>query len=284
MLQNPGLTRRGLFMLAAGVGVQASLLRLYAGNSDFWNKKEPAEWSSDEIDKLVTKSPWARQITASSPAMSRQYGGSGGNGGGTGDPGIGCGGGGGSYPGGGGGGYPGGGGMGSPGGGGMGGRGSGGGGRRGGGGPMPVSYTATVRWESAKPVQEALKTPLPEGLAGAYVISVSGVPILSSSRQHSDDPDSDTAVSKGLSDEVLERIKNLTYLEPKGKSPAQPSAVQKGPISSSGMPTLLFGFPREALQLTADDREVLFTTKLGQIEVKSKFNLKDMMYHNELAL
>src|ERR1035438_7395042 len=338
MLQNPGLTRRGLFMLAAGVGVQASLLRLYAGNSDFWNKKEPAEWSSDEIDKLVTTSPWARQITASSPAMSRQYGGSGGNGGGTGDPGIGGGGGGGSYPGGGGGGYPGGGGMGSPGGGGMGGRGSGGGGRRGGGGPMPVSYTATVRWESAKPVQEALKTPLPEGLAGAYVISVSGVPILSSSRQHSDDPDSDTAVSKGLSDEVLERIKNLTYLEPKGKSPAQPSAVQKGPISSSGMPTLLFGFPREALQLTADDREVLFTTKLGQIdrktdvcssdlsavqkgpisssgmptllfgfprealqltaddrevlfttklgqiEVKSKFNLKDMMYHNELAL
>src|ERR1035441_2281224 len=87
-----------------------------------WNKKEPAEWSSDEIDKLVTKSPWARQITASSPAMSRQYGGSGGNGGGTGDPGIGGGGGGGSYPGGGGGGYPGGGGMGSPGGGGVGGR------------------------------------------------------------------------------------------------------------------------------------------------------------------
>lgn len=274
MLKNPGLTRRGLLMLAAGAGAQTSL-RLYAGSSDFWNKKEPAEWSSEEIDKLVTKSPWARQVTASSAAMSRQYGDSGGNGGGMGDPGIG----------GGGGGYPGGGGMGSPGGGGMGGRGMGGGGRRGGGaGPMPVSYTATVRWESAKPVQEALKTPLPEGLAGAYVISVSGVPILTSGRQHSDDPDSDTAVSKGLSDEVLERIKNLTYLEPKGKSAAQPKVVQKGPISSSGTPTLLFGFPRDVLQLTADDREVLFTTKLGQLEVKSKFNLKDMMYHKELAL
>src|ERR1035438_5781185 len=160
MLQNPGLTRRGLLMLAGGAGVQ-SRLRLYAASSDFWNKKEPAEWSSEEIDKLVTKSPWARQVNASSAAMSRQSGGSGGgggNGGGTGDPGIG--GGGGGYPGGGGGGYPGGGGMGSPGGGGMGGRGSGGGGRRGGGGgPMPVSYTATVRWESAKPVQGALKTP-----------------------------------------------------------------------------------------------------------------------------
>jgi len=36
--------------------------------------------------------------------------------------------------------------------------------------------------------------------------------------------------------------------------------------------------------LTADDREVTFTTKLGAIEVKTKFNLKDMMYRNELSL
>src|ERR1022692_3735380 len=187
MLQNPGLTRRGLLMLTAGAGAQ-SRLRLYAASSDFWNKKEPAEWSSEEIDRLVTKSPWARQVNASSAAMSRQSGGSGGgsgNGGGMGDPGIG----------GGGGGYPGGGGMGYPGG------GMGGGRRPGnGGGPMPVSYTATVRWESAKPVQEALKTPLPEGLAGAYVISVSGVPVVEPGRQHSDDGDTDSTVSKGLSD------------------------------------------------------------------------------------
>src|ERR1039458_7423443 len=131
MLQNPGLTRRGLLMLAGGAGVQ-SRLRLYAATSAFWKKKEPGEWVSEEDDKLVPKSPWARQANASSAAMSRQSGGSGGgggNGGGMGDPGIG----------GGGGGYPGGGGMGYPGGGMGGGRGGGGGGRRGnGGGPMPV--------------------------------------------------------------------------------------------------------------------------------------------------
>jgi hypothetical protein len=267
MLQNPGLTRRGLLMLAAGAGAP-SRLRLYGASSDFWNKKEPAEWSAEEIDKLVTRSPWAREVNAASVAMSRPYGGSAGSGGGM-DPGIG-----------GRGGYPGSGGMGYPGGGGM-----GGGGRRGGGGgPMPLSYKATVRWESAKPIQEALKTPLPEGLAGAYVISVSGVPILAAGRQHSDEGDTDSTVSKGLSDDVLERIKNLTYLEPKGKSPAQPSVVQKGAIGSSGTPTLLFGFPRDVLPLTEDDREVLFTTQLGRIEIKSKFNLKDMMYHKELAL
>jgi hypothetical protein len=283
MLQNLGLTRRGLLMLAAGAGVQ-SRLPLYAGSSDFWNKKEPAEWSSEEIDRLVTKSPWAKEVNATSDAMNRSSAASAGS-----DPGIGGGGGGypgggGGYPGGGGG-YPGGGG-GYPGGGGMGGGGMGGGrgGRRGGSSSMPVQYRATVRWESAKPVQAALKTPLPDSLAGAYVISVSGVPIVQPGRQHSDDGDSETTVSKGLSDEVLDRIKNLTYLEPKGKSAAQPSVVQKGSIASSGIPTLLFGFPREVLTLTADDREVTFTTKLGLVEVKTKFNLKDMLYHSELAL
>jgi hypothetical protein len=280
MPQNPGLTRRGLFVLAAGS--QASL-RLFASGSEFWNKKEPAEWSSEEIDKLVTKSPWARQVTAASAAVSRPYSGGGGAGGGMGDPGIG--GGGSTYPGGGvgggGAGYPGGG-MG--GGGGGGGRGMGGGGRGRGGSQMPLSYTATVRWESAKPIQAALKTPLPEGLSETYVISVSGVPILESSRHRTEEGDAPSTISKGLSDDVLERIKNLTYLEPKGKSPAQPSIVRQGSIGSSGTPTILFGFPRDVMPLTADDREVAFTTQLGRIEIKTKFNLKDMMYHKELAL
>ena len=266
-------TRRRILMLAAGAAVQP-WLRLYAGGSDFWNKKEPAEWSSDEIDKLVTKSPWAKEITVSAAAANRGYGSS--------DPGAGSPGGGG-YPGGGGG-YPGGGG-GYPGGGMGGGRGMGypGGGRRG-GMPSGVTYRATIRWESAKPVQEALKNPLPQSMANDYVISVSGVPVLSSGRQRSDDGDTDTQVSKGLSDEVLDRIKSLTYLEPKGKAPAQPGTVEKGPITSSGMPTLMFGFPRDVLPLSAEDREVSFTTQFGRLEIKTKFNLKDMLYRKELAL
>ncbi len=274
-----GLTRRGVLLMAAA-GTQP-WIRLYAAGGDFWNKKEPAQWSSEEIDKLVTHSPWAKEFTVSSAGVSRGFGGGGGGTGGGGYPG-----GGGGYPGGGGGGYPGGAGGGYPGGGYPGGGMGGGRGRRG-GEQMPLMYTATVRWESAKPVQEALKTPLPEGLAGDYVISLSGVPILAQGRQRGDDDDdrgNDSQVSKGLSDDVLERIKNLTYLEPKGKSPAQPAVVQKGAISASGMPTLLFGFPRDVMPLTADDREVAFTTQLGRLEVKTRFNLKDMMYHKELAL
>ena len=255
MAQTCGLTRRGLLMLASGTGAQ-SWFRLYAGESEFWNKKDPSQWSSDEIERLKTKSPWAKSVN-----VALRQSGSGGNGGGVGYPG-------------GGGGYPGGG---------MGGGGMGRGRRGGMGGPAPIEYHGVVRWVSAKPIQEALKSPVPEGLANAYVISVSGIPIVTGGRQHTDDGDSDTTGAKGPSQDVLDRIKNLTYLEPKGKSPAQPGTVQQG---SAGFETnvLLFGFSHELLQLTSEDKEVSFTTQLGRFEVKTKFNLKDMMYHKKLAL
>jgi hypothetical protein len=259
-----GPTRRGVLLLAAGAAAQIPL-RLYAASGEFWNKKDPADWSSDEIGKLTSKSPWAKDVNAASGALSRPYADGGvpdaSNGGGNR-------------------GYPSGG-TGSPGGGGGYGRGAG---RNTADSEMPLSYRATVRWESAQPIRDALKSPLPQELAGDYVISVSGVPILARGRQHTEDGENEATISKGLSAEVLERIKDLTYLEPKGKEPAQPALVLKGQITSAGMPTLLFGFPREVMPITADDGQVTFTTNLGQIEVRAKFVLKDMMYHKELAL
>src|SRR5579863_5209021 len=136
MRENLGLTRRGLLTLSAGAAV-ASFSRLYSSSSDFWNKKEPAEWSGEEIEKLTTKSPWAKETAG-------QYQQEQGQGGGMGYPG----GGGTGYPGGGGGGM--GGGRGGMGGGGIPGMGGGGMGRgRGrGGGQQAQSIKGTVRWES----------------------------------------------------------------------------------------------------------------------------------------
>ena len=56
------LTRRRMFLLA-GAGV-ASRLPLGAATVDFWNKKPPADWTNEEIDRLITKSPWAKQVKA----------------------------------------------------------------------------------------------------------------------------------------------------------------------------------------------------------------------------
>ncbi len=268
------LTRRGVLTVAAGAGFTA-WTRLYGSNSDFWNKKDPAEWSSTEVDQLTTKSPWAKETTAQ---YSRDQSNGGGYPGGGTDPN------GGGYP---GGGYPGGGmgggrgGMGGIpgiGGGGMGG--GRGGGRR--GGQQMESYKGTVRWESAKPVLEAMKTPLPDAFANHYVISVSGFP-LSGGRRRSSQQDSDSdANSSQNNDDTLDQLKSLSFLEPKGRDGAQPGVVQKSPSGSGG--TVLFGFSKEMLALKPEDKEATFSTKFGALIIKTKFNLKDMMYKGDLAL
>ena len=258
--ENSGLTRRGVLMLSAGVAV-ANFCRLHAFSSDFWNKKEPSQWSSEEIEQLTAKSPWAKETTA----QYSQQGNGGGLGGG---------------PGGGGGGGMGGGrggGMGIPGMGG-GGMGRGRGGR--GGGQRSESIKGTVRWESAKPILDAMKTPLPEAFANRYVVSVSGFPLNAGRRRRSQD-DSDTNSSQST-DDMLDNLKALTYLEPKGREGVQPGVAQQQPSSGAG--SILFGFSKEMLVLKPDDKEVTFSTRMGGLNVKTKFNLKDMMYHGELAL
>ncbi len=117
--------------MLAGAGM-AAWLPLNAGTVDFWNKKPPADWTNEEIDRLISKSPWAKLAKAQYAPGEGNYddetqGNTGGRGTGSGN--------GGGYPGGGtgtGGGYPGGGG-GYPGGGG----GYPGGGRPGGGIGIP---------------------------------------------------------------------------------------------------------------------------------------------------
>ncbi len=231
------LTRRSLLMLAAGASVTACG-RLYAANPEFWEKKPPSEWTSEEIDRLITRSPWAKQVSPESKAPQ------GGRGGGFHLPGgIGIGG------------------MG-------GGRMGGGRGGRGGGGASSIQ--GIIRWESAKPILEALKTTLPESLADRYVISVNGFPIRTEG-EGSRDPD-----------DMLEALKTLTSLHPKGKEPAQPGVVERQ--ASTGAPNFLFGFAKDLLALDRDDTEVEFTTQLGRLALRAKFNLKEMMYRGALAI
>ena len=56
-----GFSRRDL-LLRAGSGAILSG-RLNASDSDFWNKKPPAQWTPEEIGRLLSDSPWAKEIT-----------------------------------------------------------------------------------------------------------------------------------------------------------------------------------------------------------------------------
>jgi hypothetical protein len=64
--QDSVITRRGMLLFA-------STLRLSAGSSEFWNRKDPSEWSADEVDRLITKSPWAKEIGADARRKRGQY-------------------------------------------------------------------------------------------------------------------------------------------------------------------------------------------------------------------
>jgi hypothetical protein len=238
------MTRRDVLSLAAGAGI-LSRARLFGYSSDFWNKKDPGEWSPDEVSQLTTKSPWAKPVSA-------QY----------------------TPQGGGGGGFPGGGGYG---GGGTGGGGTGRGGRQHGGVGMPTqSFSGTVRWESAKPVLEAMKKPLPEAFSDHYVISVSGFPLTRGRRGGTDDD------SESRDSDTLDRLKGMTTLARKDGRDLQPGIVQQAPTAGFG--TILFGFSKEMLSLKPDDKEVTFSTSFGRISIRTKFILKEMTYRGELAV
>src|SRR5579885_815442 len=150
-------SRRRLFMRTSALGGSLSLsgLELFAA-SDFWNKKESAQWTPQEIEILKTKSPWAKKVHGEIAGGAGRFGG--GSGGAGGEGGGSRGGFGGDISGA----------DSNGGGGGGGGRrgGRGGGGDAGGGGfaAVPQGPEVVIRWESAAPVLEATKFKLPEPL------------------------------------------------------------------------------------------------------------------------
>jgi len=137
-----------------------------------------------------------------------------------------------------------------------------------------------VRWESAKPILEAMKAPLPEQFANHYVISVNGIPLLGGRQTSQGDGDA-TESRRPSEDDSNDNLKQFSTLQPKGKELIQAGVVHRQVSSGS---SFLFGFSSELLPLSTDDSEVVFSTRLGQLTVKARFVFKEMMYHRELAL
>jgi hypothetical protein len=272
-------------LLRLGAACATCALLLFA--SDFWKTKDSAQWTSEEINKLLSDSPWAKAKTVQ-PDQPQQRRSMGRRGGGFGYPG-------GGYPGGGypGGGYPGGGG-GYPGG---GGGGSNGGGSNGDGsqaGPMNL----TIRWDSALPVQQALMRqgadPSDELKAATaatekyYVITVLGLRLprpRNSSSSYPDDQSSnndDNSQRRNQNNDALRsQLLDAAQLAPKGKSSIYAQDVQiDGP---GGIDGVRFLFPRTN-PIAAGDKEVDFILNIRRIKVEEKFHLNDMQYEGKLAL
>jgi hypothetical protein len=227
--------------------------------ADFWQAKPYTDWSDKDIQKMETNSPWSKQVPLSvggtgGPDTGRsKRGGNGSNGDLDSTLGSGAGAGGrGSTP------------------------------QEVGGGAIPggsAGMTIIVSWRTALPIRQAFAKKkfgaeagtsadakkLTEEEPKSYEILVSGLP---------------GRAVRG-NDRMKESLLKSTSLSVKGKDPIQPSDVQTGGNEQSAV--LLFLFPKTA-PFSLDDKDVEFTTRLGQITVKQKFHLKDMIFNGKLDL
>ena len=243
--------------------------------ADFWRSKPFTEWSDKDVQKMLTASPWARQVsvTADNPAAGRMGGGRGQDLGdatstprppsGSGIPGVDAGGGG--F----GGGDP------SP-----------GGGRSAGGltpediGGPSQSVMVMVRWQSALPMkQAALRARYGSEVATApeakkileheetaYIVSIGGLP---------------AAVARGNLESLKESAKRQTSLSAKGKDKLAPAEVQI--TQRDRLADAVFIFPKTQ-PFVLDDKEVEFSTRIGTASVRYRFRLKDMVFNGKLEL
>jgi hypothetical protein len=133
------------------------------------------------------------------------------------------------------------------------------------------SLTVFVRWESAQPILDALRAPLPAEFEGHYVVSVTNLPLPKVRRAGRGD--------ETTPDDSLDRIQSGTTLQPKGRDPVEAGIARRSHIGS-----ILFGFLKDQLRLTPSDREITFALNTQQLSLKTKFDAKEMIYHGKLAV
>jgi Glycine rich protein family len=275
----------------AQIGIVGSACALMLFASDFWKTKDSSVWTDEEINKMLSDSPWAKAKTVQGQQQQTQRRGMGRRGG-FGFPGGGLGGGypggGGGYPGGGGG-YPGGGGGGYPAGGGSNGDPS-----------QNEPMNLTIRWASAAPIQQALMRQgasasdelkaLQSSTEKYYVISVLGLRMPRQNQRRSSTVDADNPDDNGngngqnnphQNDALRSQLLDAAQLAPKGKSSIYAQDVQiEGP---GGIDGVRFLFPRTT-PISAGDKEVDFILDIRRVKVDEKFKLGDMQYEGKLAL
>jgi hypothetical protein len=128
-------------------------------------------------------------------------------------------------------------------------------------------FHAVARWESARPIYSASKTRL-EDATHFYVVALIGdLPDLGGSGD--DDP------AARLQRSTM--MREATRLERKGESPIYLQRLQ--PVTGGD----LFYFSRLE-PIKPSNKDINFTTRMGPLEIKAKFSLKDMMYRGKLEL
>jgi len=96
------------------------------------------------------------------------------------------------------------------------------------------------------------------------VLGMSGVPLAKSE-------------TKG----ALDRVRQITTLHTKNHQPLEAANVK---VLRENGTIYLFGFAKEGLTIGKEEKEVVFSTHMGNIAFTAKFNPRDMLYHGELSV
>ena len=247
-----------------------SALLLTAG--DFWLQKPYTDWDAKDAVKLLQNSPWSRQVSVSMGGQSQNTdGGNGGRRGGRSGGEMGAGSGMGDAPGGA---------MDNPNMNGSGGRGSRGGGNMESVGAVRPSVLLTVRWQSALPVRQAeVVAKLGHEKAGSeeatkflnqavpgYIVALIGLP---------------GAMGRMSPERLNEIARTSAALHIKDKDPVP--ALRAEASMRESFVDVYFVFPKTP-PITLEDKEVEFAVNVGQMEVKRKFKLKEMVVGAKLEL
>jgi len=228
--------------LAGTVAVLLASAALIA--ADFWEDKDFTTWSPQQVEKMLSDSPWAKKATIVLGSLREGQASGGFSSGGAGF-------------------------------------GGGGGGRDSDGGGGEFSgvrrITVTVAWISALPVRQAIAR-LRVGLDAPvlpddkrmpddeafYVVAVAGLP---------------TRVAQAG---TLGEVRDKTTLKSRQKEPIKPADIHVVPENKQTV-RVEFVFPRSAA-FSLDDKEVEFVTKMGAADIAKKFTMADMRVHGRLAL
>jgi hypothetical protein len=129
--------------------------------------------------------------------------------------------------------------------------------------PIPHSPKGVVTWESAQPVREAFKVPLPPEFEDQYVIGVDGIPL------------GETPYFDYLSGSTRLRC---------GGGKQWTAAVSEMRELVRNSVVYAFGFPRSSAPVARDSGDIFFETQFGPWLVQARFRPKEMVYRGRLAL
>ncbi|HSU60850.1 MAG TPA: hypothetical protein VLI55_16170 [Bryobacteraceae bacterium] len=250
------------FVQINALGVVVGIAAVYAFGAEARNK-DAAHWTPNEVQKVLTASPWAQQVSAKfslaaddepPPAPPLPSGAQAGLAGPGNPPGV---------------------------------RWDGGVGRA--RGPDPT-LNVLIRWDSALPVREALRRSEEEsheaGLAERaekdYIVTIVG--LVPAGRYRSvgtteSQSRSDDTIDSRNPETLLEGLMASSLLTPKDKPAIRPDDAKLD--ASTG--TLHVFFPRTS-GISLADKQVTFTTRFGSLTIQKQFRLKDMTYKGKLEL